>query len=303
MTGFERFREGEYYRFIIDKTVLMPDHEEYYLFKDHFNNKHLILKNLYADYHFFPGQFVQCRIDKINCSGKIFIEPQNPYYESGNRYLFPVKASSSLVNSFGDKENLLIVSDKMGNDISVSSDYEQLNPPKELICTIERIKRGRLYLNSYDYKYHKGLVQFSQYKFTITGILTLAGNTEYFVIMDPFGYKHIIRKKYYDHFNFHKEQEINGLVTETTGQYIEVENPVYRTGEVYEFQFAGFEEVNWYNKQKEYILTARDKFGITCPVTPLSHNFHDWLNLTTIYCRVERFRRGKLYLTQVDKYK
>jgi len=85
--------EGESYLFLIHNKVILPaeDQEAFILIGPN-NKKHLMNASYYTLYHFSIGQTIKCTVDKINCSGQIFLEPEHPYYQSGEVYNFLVLA-------------------------------------------------------------------------------------------------------------------------------------------------------------------------------------------------------------------
>ena len=74
------FKVGESYSFQIFKTVDISN-EEFYMLLDPNGNKYLLPAINYKPYNFKIGEWIKCRIDKINCTGKMYIEPNHPVYK------------------------------------------------------------------------------------------------------------------------------------------------------------------------------------------------------------------------------
>ncbi len=87
----EIFTEGEWGHFYIVKSLHIPGDDEYYVMESKAGNRILIPTVYYRDYNLLPGTVVKCRIDKINCSGRIFLEPEHPFYKPGKEYNFVLK--------------------------------------------------------------------------------------------------------------------------------------------------------------------------------------------------------------------
>ncbi|MGM0505351.1 MAG: hypothetical protein ACQESQ_12065, partial [Bacteroidota bacterium] len=67
-----KFTEGEKHLFTITGFTEIPGTDEsYYILKNPFGGKHLLKANHYKHYQLNKGQVIKCKIDKINCSGKI----------------------------------------------------------------------------------------------------------------------------------------------------------------------------------------------------------------------------------------
>jgi hypothetical protein len=95
------FKEGQRFSFVITNKLVLPGTDEANLIllgPD--RKKYLLAEQYYENYHLKIGQTIVCTIDKINCSGKIFLEPDHPYYKIGERYDF-------LVLRLAERENFL----------------------------------------------------------------------------------------------------------------------------------------------------------------------------------------------------
>lgn len=68
------------------KEISLPGIENHFVMEDINGNKHLMPSDPYKDYPIKIGDIINCYIDKINCIGKVFIEPEHPYYKRENIY-------------------------------------------------------------------------------------------------------------------------------------------------------------------------------------------------------------------------
>jgi len=84
----ETFTEGQWHNFKILKMILIPGDEEYFMLESAQRNRLLMPSKYYLDYDIKPGSSINCRIDKINCSERIFLEPEHPFYQTGQIYVF-----------------------------------------------------------------------------------------------------------------------------------------------------------------------------------------------------------------------
>jgi len=80
--------QGQFYLFKLYKKVESSDGVSYYVLIDPFGNKHLAPAEHYLTYNLKIGSSYLCKIDKINCLGRIFIEPPHPFYKENKIYLF-----------------------------------------------------------------------------------------------------------------------------------------------------------------------------------------------------------------------
>lgn len=86
----EKFSEGEWHPFRVLKTLIIPGEDEYLLVESRGGNRLLIPNKHYHNYNIAASTTIQCRIDRINCSGRVFLEPEHPFYKPGNSYSFTI---------------------------------------------------------------------------------------------------------------------------------------------------------------------------------------------------------------------
>lgn len=89
-TGNTILTEGQWFPFIIVKQVQLQDEEWYYILEDINQQKHFMPSAYYENYGFKTGDEISCKIDRINCTGRIFLEPRHPLYTEGEIYPFDV---------------------------------------------------------------------------------------------------------------------------------------------------------------------------------------------------------------------
>ncbi len=143
-----RLIEGQTHEFRILKKIFAEDGDGYFVVCDLWGYKILIPERYYTNYDFVPGQILSCRVDKVNCNGRMFIEPAHPVYREGESYFFPIESRGRDRNKAGSQEPYLLVRDVLGNICKVKPVHEDLwkSPPDKLECVIYRIKKGRPYL-------------------------------------------------------------------------------------------------------------------------------------------------------------
>ena len=140
----EKFSEGEWYPFRVYKKILLEDENWYFVLLDGNNSKHFLPVIGYEDYSIRPGEEVICRVDKINCTGRIYLEPKHPKYTEGRSYLFDV-----VEMKIHGAIHHLVVKDVFGNleQLAITSHMEdRLVFSSPIRCVVKRIRKGRLTL-------------------------------------------------------------------------------------------------------------------------------------------------------------
>lgn len=297
-------QEGRSYPFEIKKLIQIPGSgEKHYVLIGLDKKKYLLKASYYEHYALKVGKTINCSIDKINCSGQIFLEPEHPYYIPGERYDFLLVHITKETNIWGTQTFTAWVRDLHRFEWPCQIDQADLFEPgiSHLSCRIERIKKSQIFLSLPSIKgVQVKLRRNTVYDFKISELREY--NSELFYILEgPHGSYHKLPKRYYEHFNYTIDQDIQVRVIElnSDGSYIlEPLNPYYRIGEVYLFKFLRFEKAaaGDYEGQNG-TLWVLDHFGQPIKVKPKLWQ----LNIKNyqpehIICKVKRFKKGRLLL-------
>jgi hypothetical protein len=296
------FEEGQTYPFKVGgKILLPPDDEEYLVLQSYFGSKHLLKYNEYQDYGLVKNIGVNCRIDKISCSGRIYLEPEHKDYKEGNIYGFKMLGFEEILNSEEKAERFLRLEDLNGHTAFVNiGEHTPRDFSDQVFCRVDRIKKGKLYLSlsQTDLLVSK-LETGKTYEFLITGLVTLAEDEEYYVLLDEFEELHYMRKKYFEDYGFTEGDTIKCNLLgkpKLFRHYLEPEHPFYRIGESYDFFVSGTDvHTDEFGKQiaklmvrdgsgKEYFADC-DELISKVPKTGMA-----------VKCRVDSIRMSKLLL-------
>ena len=133
--------EGDWFPFIIHNLVKLQDDEWYYVLVDVNGLKHFMLAKYYEMYGFKPGDEISCKIDKVNCTGRIYLEPKHPYYIEGETYDFEVINTS-------DQNDKLVMKVKGIFENSIEVDVlnlkkMEIKKEKQVRCIVKGIKKGQ----------------------------------------------------------------------------------------------------------------------------------------------------------------
>lgn len=144
----EKFTEGEEHSFKVIKTLIIPGEAAYYLLESMQGNRLLMPMAFYNGYNIKPGDTIRCRIDKINCSGKIFLEPEHPYYKPGCIYSFVICNVESITDRKGRRYDQYTLSgniDSRSSAIFQGNNRHKVND--KIQARLERIRKGVLILS------------------------------------------------------------------------------------------------------------------------------------------------------------
>jgi hypothetical protein len=143
-------RTGEKYELRVLKLLLIQDNS-YYICVDQNGLKHLVPEVYYIDYGIKPGNVINCRLDRINCLGRFYFEPEHPVYSRDCIYDFKLKAINP--PSGNNSHYSAIVEDVFGKEWE-TLEFEMRSPlpvePASLLCRVRSLKKARLFLEIVD---------------------------------------------------------------------------------------------------------------------------------------------------------
>lgn len=145
----EFIKVGAKYKFEIIDEIDFFSEDKYYVLSDPYKRKHLLKSDLYKKYNFNKGEFINCNVDKINCQGRVYIEPEHPIYKVGKYYNFRFIRKDKIRNKRGDLKNVLVFKDELGNeaysfvyDVDFFNDFSET----EINAKVVMIKKARVYI-------------------------------------------------------------------------------------------------------------------------------------------------------------
>ena len=298
-----KFTEGENHTFKIAGYTEIPGTEEsFFILENQFGGKHLLKSYHYEHYDLKKGQHVVCKIDKINCSGKIYLEPENPYYKSGDIYDFDVIKTTDQINSVGEKEHVAVVLDQFKNETTCSlpAHFNMKKLGDKISCKVLRIKKGQLFLALPEYEEEINQLKIGEkYWFTVNDVRPLQHDDEYYILKDTYGHLYSLKKDMYEHYGFSIGQHVECFVTKyNTDGHLKIEpvHPCYEVGKTYPFKFLKIIREFDPLKDEEYVIVVEDIYRVETKVRSNKINANTKLP-DMINCRVEGIRKGKAILS------
>jgi hypothetical protein len=150
-TGNVILSEGGWFSFRIHNLIQLQDNEWYYVLVDSNNMKHFMPSGYYTSYGFKINDVIRCKIARINCTGRIFLEPEHPYYSEGKTYLFEIVSERSTEGN-DEFNEMLCVKDILGNCIEVAlrgNTILKSTSNNNVPCMVKSIRKGQLILELY----------------------------------------------------------------------------------------------------------------------------------------------------------
>ncbi len=292
------YKEGQSICFKIKKHIDLSKNEHYYVLEDELGRKQLLKSNFYENYKFKIGQDLNCKVDHINCSGKIFLEPEHPVYKEDEIYDFIIDRIETSKNRLEEQTLHFSFIDAIGNTaicITENEAREDYSVGQKVECKLERIIKGRLNLSFVNHK-SKLLRRQVYYKFKIDDIRVLKDNVKYFILSGNNKQKHLLACEYYEHHDLKIGQTIECMIIKFSpkGYYIlEPKHPFYESGKTYKFEFLKEEKDNKGEITGNFDITVKDVFGEEVIFMSEKSLLIEGLKPEHIKCKVSGVKKGK----------
>ncbi|HRZ41752.1 MAG TPA: hypothetical protein P5228_03510 [Bacteroidales bacterium] len=286
--------EKQTYRFRVIRKITLPDDSANWVLTCDGTDRYLLPEEYYTDYQIREGMELPCRVDKINCTGRIFLEPEHPWYREGERYLFRYCGSEMHHDRLGNAFLKLVFQGIQGeNQIHLSQGIPAgLTPEQPVEVTIRRIRKGTVEFDLKGEGPHQLLQTGGFYTFTVQqqqedGSLLVAG---------PGGVTALLDAGYYAPYRLLPGSSFRGEVRGRSANgdlLVEPEHPVYKSGEVYQFMVKRSEPAENGQKIPGRVLVVTDCFGHEIKVLMPFAGQDVFSGPSSIACRVERFKKGR----------
>lgn len=289
-----KFEQDIFYTFKIAGTIDVPEKGDHYILLHESGRKMLLKCEYYVKYNFEIGQNINCKVDKVNCTGQVFLEPRHPHYIEGQEYLFKKEA----LKENADKSLSLVVKDLYNNEIElfVNQFYSTLNED-QILLRVDRIKKGFPVLS---FPLIEGIVNnndsLTYSEFRISAIIK-ENSEEYYSLEDKYGrIASRLKVKYYKHYGLVVGnhcycriigQNSNGLMI------LEPKNPWYKVGESYYFKINSVEKYIDLEGKEVKSLIVLDKANNKAGVVLTEEELKQIVEQSEVKCRVIGFRKGR----------
>lgn len=295
-----RLTEGKIYSFKIMKIVSIGPDDDWFVLKDPNGYKILLPEKYYRSYGFKTGMLINCRVDKVNCNGKVFLEPMHPVYKEGETYMFEVAGKDHQKDILNEDNYFLIVRDVFNNEwrVPVYSTHKWENPPEAITCCVNRIKKGKLYLSIAGEKPDHSSLKIGQFhNFNIVSIVDdNNGNNQYYILEDTSGTKHLLDVKYYRNYGLTTGDHVRCYVAGVSDEgnlILEPEHPCYKTGKSYRFPVDRLEEMVYSDGFKQKALVLHDCFGKEIKLHVIDELLAQLTQKSQVQASVNRIHKGK----------
>lgn len=234
-------KEGEWHEFTVGNTLEIPGSEPQLVLIAANGVRYLIPARPYANYAFEPGASIRCKIDKINCSGRIFLEPEHPYYKENSTYNFRFLKKETRRNLLDEKEYGWLLLDIYNSEVflKIQPEYFSDNPDDKVECRVVRIKKGKLILSHpYAVLPPANLVPGTWLDFSVEDKMIEQERETFYVLRDEKAGRFLLNKKYFSGYGITPGTTIRCKVVKWNSEgrwVIEPEHPVYREGVTFQF--------------------------------------------------------------------
>jgi len=289
-----RFEEGSWYSFTISGLKDIPDKGEFYLLTHESGRKMLLKSSFYTKYNFVLGQSIECRIDKVNCSGQIFLEPKHPIYSEGNLYSFP------LIKVNINEESLFnaTVRDVLDNEIDVFiPQIKRYKINESILLKVVQVKKGIAVLQQDKSEIFTTSEKQIGNKIKLRiDYITKYNSEDYYILTEKNIEKAKLKVKHFKKYGFAKGDEINCQITGfglNNSLVVEPMNPWYEVGNSYLFNIENIVEYIDLEENIAKNVIVLDVVKNKCGVKVDELTAGRISKMKEVKCKVKGFRKGR----------
>jgi hypothetical protein len=293
-----KLQEGKDYTFIMVRITDL-DGVSYFVLEGPDGRRYLLNMERYKGYGIESGKEIICRVDKINCKGELFLEPQHPVYREGESYPFLTEAYESRIDKHGNNQRVVRFSDALGNRpvLQLSWFGDKQPAPGDMVnLTVERILKGRILFEGMEEERHSPHEEdLNLYDFIVMDIAPGMDEKDYFLVSGEDSVQYTVRADYYRHYGLKPGVRFKGrFVRYKEGEEVRVEpdNPWFKPGNMYTFMVK---EKVFLDSSSQIITLLTDQYGF-------SHSIDEDTGAEVggkINLKVERIRKGWPLLRRV----
>lgn len=287
-------QEKQTYTFRVIRLITLPDGSQNWVLTHTGVDRYMLPAEYYADYQIKEGLALRCRVDKINCTGRIFLEPEHPWYREGERYLFRYQGSETQHDRLGNAFSKLHFQGINGENQYHITPQEppDLKPGEIAGVEIRRIRKGVLEFELQTAINNTVIAAGNWYTFTVQekrkdGSLLIAG---------PGGITTLLESAWYTSYGLLPGSSFRGEVRGWSASgdlLVEPEHPVYKPGDIHPFMVTRTEVAENDHGNPYLVAVVTDCFGheikVLMPFTEQTTHH----NIPSVACRVERLKKGR----------
>lgn len=292
------FKEGQVLDLKLLKELELGNGKKKFLFETSSGKKLLIPVEHYKEYEFKVGQTVSCKIDRINCSGQVFLEPLNPKYKEGKVYAFKYYGYEKVITFLGDERYFAKVKDHYNRIVKIMTSYvPDIEINSEIRCKVEQIKKGYLILSLE--KDPTPLQLHQSYTFDYLEDKDLPNLGMCAILKDQFGGNHFFQKHIFEVYQLQSGGKLEARVEgyNRMGDYkIEPAHPIYQLSEVYNFKFVRLHREEDTENETQAVVIVEDELGKEQTITQYSSRYLARNPANKLPARVDRIVNATIYL-------
>jgi len=291
-----KLKEGQWYDFKIVKSTFFDD-EAFYVLETPLKTRMLIPQTPYLDYNFTNNQIILCKVDKVSCTGKIYLEPKHPFYKLNKSYLFPFVDQLKIQNLYGEQIDLVVMKDKLNQLIYLPLWRESATLLPEILLKVIRIKKSKLFALPQDFPFDYKPVDKECLDLTIINAYAIPNDGAYYIFEDFAKRWHLAPMKYFGKMLLpigFKVRAITSKYRTNSYYHLQFEHPRYIFGTEMCFDILSEKIVEETPNKKQWQISVRIDHEIQNVNLPLSAK----VNAPQIMLKVGLIRKGKLQLTK-----
>jgi hypothetical protein len=237
-------------------------------------------------------------VDKVSCSGKIYLEPEHPYYQVGKSYLFPVDEVREVTDLYHQPFKLMVLKDRLNHLMYLPLWIDQKVLPKEVELRVIRIKKSMVFALPNEFPFDYRPMDGEWHKLKVINAFEMGDEGRFYLFEDELQKWHLAPVKYFGKQLLNLYAEVNAKVSMSrVSEYynLEFEHPNYPFGTERYFDIISEKTVELATDKQEWQITVEIEGEVQNVNLPLSAKVND----PKILLKIGLIRKGKLQLEAI----
>jgi hypothetical protein len=287
---------GDIFKVYFKKHVIVSDTDQYWVVENDNGERFLIDFFQYKNYGFEAGKSIQVKVDKINCSGKVFLEPVHPFYEEGKKYFFEIEQ----IIKYNQNSISVFVVDVFGNKIAIEYHKNENEPvAKKIELLVIGLRKGLPVLLDPVLEKQTPFKENEIYSFFVADKIKITAD-DFFQLEDKFGRIHLLPAIFYKKYPIEIGKPLDCYIVSIEQNAVlklEPVHPVFKLGYELELNFIGNYTGDEYIGRRHKLYLLRDDEGNEFF---MSHRFMEGREIPKrINCRIEKLKKGQILVEPI----
>jgi hypothetical protein len=290
---FTGYTEGKVYTFKVVKQITMPDNCVYWVLEGPDSSRFLIDAEIYNKYGIAEEDNLRCNIDRVNCSGRVFLEPQSEL-KTGEVYSFNITGIINRLDPIGRIRYFALVETSLGTSYC-ELDHNKHYFSEELECRVRCVRKGHALLEQ-AINPKPVCRQGTWEEMLVISSYHYYNGEHCYLLQDSYGNGHVVPFTSYRKFGLRTGVWSDFFIVSVNPDescIIEPRHPCYKEGDTCVFTVKDRSLYTEFQKVKGSVLQLEDERGYEGIAFVSQDKASEYPNGSSVRGEIVKFKNGK----------